>query len=117
MAGIPKKWQKSAQSLRAVQLVFEFNKNISELIRREASEQGMSPSDFIREIIGLPVKKPQRPRLTVSLSTQDYEILAQKYALTPDDKNAIRNAIKNELIGYSTLPVRDAQPAEFNPTA
>lgn len=101
MAKLPAQWQKSEKSLRAVQLVFEFSKAVSETIRREASRQGLTPSDQIREIIGLEVKKPQRPRLTVSLSAEDYGVLARKYGLDPQDRNAIREAIKEELIRYS----------------
>jgi len=101
MSDLPLKWKKSEKSLRAVQLVFEFGKGLNEVIRRQATQQGLSPSDKIREIIGLEVKKPKRPRLTVSLSEEDYTALAHKYHLNPVDKEAIRQAIKDELIHYS----------------
>ncbi|ALG68363.1 hypothetical protein [Beggiatoa leptomitoformis] len=103
MADLPNKWTKSEQSVRAVQLAFEFSKTVSDVIRQEASKQGVSPSDQIRMVIGLESKKPKRPRLTVSLSEVDYDKLAQRYGLSADNKVGIRDAIASELVEYSLL--------------
>lgn len=100
MSELPNKWKKSEKSLRAVQLVFEFSRTVSEYIRNQAHAQGISPSDQIRSIIGLQVKKPQRPRLTVSLSENDYETLAKRYNTSPEDKGAIRDEIVKELLSF-----------------
>jgi hypothetical protein len=100
MTELPNKWKQSEKSLRAVQLVFEFNRRIAENIRKKASAQGISTSDQIRKIVGLPVKTPQRPRLTVSLSADDYRLLGARYGLPPEDKNAIREAIVEELLKF-----------------
>lgn len=110
MKRIPDKWRKSDRSIRAVQLVFEFNKTISDVIRHEATRHGISPSDQIRSIIGLHAKKPKRPRLTISLSEQDYERLAQRYQLPAQDRPAIREAIAQELIHYSESVLEDDLP-------
>ncbi len=101
MADLPEKWKKSDKSIRAVQLAFEFSKGVSDTIRNQANRQGVSPSDQIRYIIGLQAKKPKRPRLTISLSQIDYEILAERYTLSVEDKAGIRQAISEELISYS----------------
>lgn len=101
MGDLPGKWQKSNQSIRAVQLAFEFSKTVADTLRNHAHSQGLSPSDQIREIIGLETKKPKRPRLTVSLTPEDYQLLAQRYKVSPDDKSAIRKAIADELVTYS----------------
>ncbi len=101
MGDLPKNWQHSEKSLKAVQLAFEFNQHISDAIRQQANEQGLSASDQIRQIIGLQPKKPIRPRLTVSLSEEDYHYLSQRYTLPIDDKAAIRKAIAAELIAFS----------------
>lgn len=103
MKQLPDKWRTSDRSIRAVQLAFEFNKSIADAIRYEATRQGISPSDQIRSIIGLEPKKPKRPRLTVTLSEQDYEMLAQRYQLSASDRQGIRDAIAKELIAYSEL--------------
>ncbi len=101
MGDLPKQWKKSENSLKAIQLAFEFNQHISDTIRQHASQQGLSTSDQIRQIIGLQPKKPVRPRLTVSLSEEDYQYLGRRYHLPADDKNAIRQAIATDLIAFS----------------
>jgi len=68
------------------------------MLRIQAIEQDLSPSDYIREIIGLPRKKPIRPRLSISLSAEDYQILGKRYQLMPDKKEQIRGKIKEELL-------------------
>jgi hypothetical protein len=101
MKQLPNQWQHSNKSIRAVQLVFELNKSISDTIRYQANKHGLSPSDQIRSVIGLETKQPKRPRLTISLSEEEYATLAQRYNLSIDNKVAIRQAIADELIAYS----------------
>ncbi len=95
---IPKSWSKSNQSIKAVQVIFELEQAVSRTLRIKAIEQDLSPSDYIRDIVGLPRKKPVRPRLSISLSEDDYEILAKKYKLKSAQKDKIRACIKEELI-------------------
>ncbi len=95
---VPHSWTKSDDSIRAVQVIFELEQAQSRTLRIKAIENDLSPSDYIRDIIGLPRKKPIRPRLSISLSEDDYKALANRYRLNPDDKNKIRERIKNELI-------------------
>ena len=92
------KWHKSDKSIRAIQVIFELEQAQSKALRIRAIEKDLSPSDYIRELIGLPRKRPIRPRLSISLSTDDYEILAKRYKLDRDDKVNIRERIKAELI-------------------
>lgn len=98
---LPQKWKKSDKSIRAVQIAFELNANISDTIRDEAGRNGLSASDQIRKIIGLSFKPPKRPRLTITLSPEDYEILASRYQISAADKNKIRQTIRNELVDFS----------------
>ncbi len=95
---IPSSWTKSDKSIRAVQVIFELEQVQSRTLRIKAIEKDLSPSDYIRDIIGLPRKKPVRPRLSISLSEDDYKTLAKRYRLNPDEKNKIRECIKDELI-------------------
>ncbi len=98
---LPENWKKSSKSIRAIQIAFEFgNGVVSESIRTEANKNGLSTSDQIRKIIQLETKPPKRPRLTVSLTEQDYQQLADRYQLDINDKKAIREAIRNELIEF-----------------
>lgn len=95
---VPSTWSQSDKSIRAVQVIFELGLEQSKILRINAIKQNLSPSDYIREIVGLPRKKPIRPRLSISLSREDYKILAQRYQLTADKKEQIREKIKVELV-------------------
>jgi len=95
---IPKNWSKSDKSIRAVQVIFELEQVQSRALRIKAIEKDLSSSDYIRDIVGLPRKKPVRPRLSISLSEEDYAILAKRYQLLQDNKDQIRVKIKEELI-------------------
>jgi hypothetical protein len=95
---IPSSWEKSTKSIRAVQVIFELEQEESRALRIKAIEKNLSPSDYIREVIGLPRKKPIRPRLSISLSEDDYLILADRYNLNANEKDKIRSRIKQELV-------------------
>jgi hypothetical protein len=95
---VPKSWRGSDKSIRAVQVVFELEQARIRALRISAVKQDLSPSDYIRDILGLPRKEPLRPRLSMSLSDDDYKILAKRYKLKPDEKDQIRECIKNELL-------------------
>ncbi|MCP4991575.1 MAG: hypothetical protein GY928_37610 [Colwellia sp.] len=98
---IPEKWQSSVKAIKAVQVAFDMDEKIQLSIRKQALEAGLSPSDQIRDILGLPInKRPKRPRLTVSLAPSDYEILAQKYQLTADDQLEIKKKLMDDLIDH-----------------
>ncbi len=94
-------WNKSEKTLRTVQLVFEFSQKVSDHIRMQANQNSLSASNQIRTILGLEIKQSRRPRLSVSLSEQDYQQLAVRYQLDVHDKWAIRQAIADELIEYT----------------
>lgn len=104
---IPEAWEKSNKSIKAVQVIFELEQAVSRTLRIRAIQQDLSPSDYIRDIVGLPRKKPVRPRLSISLSAEDYQILAKKYHLQSDEKDKIRAAIKDELIKSHTDKLND----------
>jgi len=95
---VPAAWSQSDKSIRAVQVIFELGLEQSRTLRINAIKQDLSPSDYIRDIVGLPRKKPIRPRLSISLSAEDYKILAQRYRLSANEKEQIREKIKAELL-------------------
>lgn len=100
---VPEKWQSSVKAVKAVQVAFDMDEKIQMEIRREALEDGLSPSDKIRDILGLPTnRRPKRPRLTVSLSPADYEVLAEKYGLTPDQQLEIKRKLMDDLVTHVT---------------
>jgi len=98
---IPEKWQSSVKAIKAVQVAFDMDEKIQLSIRKEALEAGLSPSDQIRDILGLSVnKRPKRPRLTVSLAPDDYQVLADKYGLNADQQLEIKRKLMDELINH-----------------
>lgn len=98
---LPEKWESSVKAMKAVQVAFDMDEQFQLAIRREALDAGLSPSDQIRTILGLPTsKRPKRPRLTVSLSPADYELLAEKYGLTADQQLEIKRKLMDDLVLY-----------------
>lgn len=101
---IPDKWQSSVKAIKAVQVAFDMDERVQLSIRKQALEAGLSPSDQIRDILGLPInRKPKRPRLTVSLSPSDYQVLAEKYQLNPDEQLEIKRKLMDDLIAHINL--------------
>ena len=78
-----------------------------ESVRVAAFQDNVSTSTEIRKVLGLPVgERPKRPRLTVTLDAQDYELLAQRFGLPADDRLGIKEAATQELIAF--VPPRPA---------
>ncbi|OIN03770.1 hypothetical protein [Oceanisphaera psychrotolerans] len=99
---LPQKWQSSVRAAKAVQVAFDMDETLQYQIRREALDNGLSPSDQIRHILTLPTAdKPKRPRLTVSLSPEDYFYLAERYGLQPEQQLEIKHRVMDELLAYS----------------
>lgn len=97
------KWASSNKALKAVQVAFDIDEKLQYVIRREALDTGVGPSEQIRHILGLPQSsRPKRPRLTVSLSPSDYEVLAQRFGLEPDNQLEIKRRVMDELIQHAT---------------
>lgn len=101
---MPEKWESSLKAIKAVQVAFDMDEKIQLSIRKEALEAGLSPSDQIRDILGLTVnKRPKRPRLTVSLAPEDYQVLAEKYNLKAEQQLEIKRKLMDELIEHVNL--------------
>lgn len=98
---IPDKWQSSIKAIKAVQVAFDMDEKIQLSIRKQALDAGLSPSDQIRDILGLAInKRPKRPRLTVSLAPDDYQVLADKYGLKAEQQLEIKRKLMDELIEH-----------------
>jgi hypothetical protein len=94
----PELWENEKKAVKATQVAFDISTEAQKKLKLMASQNGLSPSDQMREILGLPRKKPVRPRLTISLTAKDYEILANIYKLDPEDKLAIKEQAAKEII-------------------
>jgi hypothetical protein len=94
----PELWANEKKAVKATQVAFDISTEAQKKLKLMATHNGLSPSDQMREILGLPRKKPVRPRLTISLTAKDYEILADIYKLDAEDKLAIKEQAAKEII-------------------
>jgi len=94
----PEHWKKESKAIKATQVAFDISTEAQKQLKLKAIYNDLSPSDQMRRILGLPCKKPVRPRLTISLSADDYELLAEHYGLDPTDKLAIKELAAKEII-------------------
>ncbi|MBT4921572.1 MAG: hypothetical protein HON23_00990 [Rickettsiales bacterium] len=85
--------------VKATQIAFELEQKIAGHIRLLSAKEGLTASDQIRKLIGLSYSFPKRPRLTMSLTSDDYEILAKRYKIQPNETLEIKRQIIKELIG------------------
>ncbi|MES3019976.1 MAG: hypothetical protein V4857_00160 [Pseudomonadota bacterium] len=96
------RWSGSDAALRAVQVAFDVETQVIDAVRYAALQNRLSPSDQIRKILGLPVtSKPVRPRLTVTLSDEDYVLLAERFGVPLADKRKIKEALHEALINFA----------------
>ncbi|MDX1975541.1 MAG: hypothetical protein SFT92_07695 [Rickettsiales bacterium] len=72
------------------------NKIIDEAIRNE-----MRLNDVVRRIIELPVAYPEAVHIPVTLSDEDYALLAIRYGIASTDRNTIKTRILEELNNFS----------------
>ncbi len=85
---------------KATQIAFELEQRIAKRIHELAAQNGLTPSSQIRKIIGLSYAPPKRPRLTISLSQENYKELGKRYDIDPQDTIGIKREIMNQLIEY-----------------
>jgi hypothetical protein len=93
-----KGWSKISETIKATQVAFEMEQKLACHIRELAAREGLTPSDQIRKMIGLTYSPPKRPRLTVSLSEDDYVTLGKKYELDSADALGIKRRMMEELV-------------------
>ncbi len=72
------------------------NKIIDEAIRNE-----MRLSDIVRRIIELPVAYPEAVQIPITLSDEDFALLAIRYGIAASDRNAIKRRIMEDLNDFS----------------
>lgn len=92
------KWSKDNKAVKATQVAFELEQKVARQIHQMAAREGLTPSSQIRKLVGLSYSPPKRPRLTVSLSPEDYVALGKKYDVDSEDTLEIKRKIMQELI-------------------
>ena len=79
-------------------------------IRVAAAEENLSPSDFVRSLVGLSHAEIQRPRISLSFSSEDLEALAQRYGQQPDARQLKRHVVEEVRRHFANPPRGEAQP-------
>lgn len=98
---IPNKWEAEKKIIKATQVAFDVGEKIQHVIRKEALDRGMNPSDRIRQILGLKVpRKPKRLRLSISLSDEDIAFLAKVYSLEGNDPIEVKRRAAEKLVEH-----------------
>ncbi|MCK5697547.1 MAG: hypothetical protein KAI02_05250 [Gammaproteobacteria bacterium] len=97
---IPERWKTSDKQIKKMQLAFEFEDLVEKQLKQDALDNGISASSQLRKILNLHYESPLKPRLSVTLSVEDREILAQRYAVKATDRAYIRLGISREIETY-----------------
>ena len=98
-----KQWEKERKAAKATQIAFDVGMETQTVIKKLAVDNQIAPSDQIRKILDLPVKsKPVRPRLTVSLSDEDFKLLAKRYGIPESNRVKIKEMVAKELIEFAS---------------
>jgi len=96
------KWLRQEQAVRATQMAFELSSEVQKLIKKQAIDQELTPSDMIRKILGLDVKsKKTRQRLSFNLNDDEIAQLATRFDVQSDDKRAVKQQVADLLIAHT----------------
>ena len=99
---LPERWASSVQAVKAVQVAFDVSEAVLEAVRTAAFKSSLSTSDQVRVVLGLEiVRQAKRPRLTISLNSDDYQVLGQRFGLQPSDHLAIKEQVIGTLVAFS----------------
>ena len=94
----PPQWDKERRAVRAVQVAFDLEEQVQQVIRQEALDLGINASDRVRQILGLEVpRRPKRVRLSISLGEADFKLLAERFDLVEDDRVSIKQQASEAL--------------------
>jgi len=96
------KWSDEHDALKKIQIHFEFQRDIMRIIRHEAAEKDLNPSDIIRQKLDLKYSKIQRPRLGLSFNGDELETLTKRYNLDNIDEKEIKRCVLEEILSIYT---------------
>lgn len=88
------RFEAERRALKKIQVHFEFQQSLMHDIRVAAAQENLSPSDFVRSLVGLSHAEIQRPRISLSFSSTDLEALAARYGQQPDARQLKRHVIE-----------------------
>ncbi|MCE2460600.1 MAG: hypothetical protein J4F38_07460 [Pseudomonadales bacterium] len=88
------RFEAERQALKKIQVHFEFQQSLMHDIRIAAAQENLSPSDYVRSLVGLSHAEIQRPRISLSFSNTDLESLAARYGQQPDARQLKAHVIE-----------------------
>ena len=88
------RFEAERRALKKIQVHFEFQQSLMHDIRVAAAQENLSPSDFVRSLVGLSHAEIQRPRISLSFSSTDLEALAARYGQQPEARQLKRHVIE-----------------------
>ncbi len=91
------KWSGEREALKKIQIHFEFQRDVMRIIRHEAADKDLNPSDIIRQKLQLNYSKIQRPRLGLSFNNDELKSLATRYNLDTLDEKEIKRCVLEEI--------------------
>ncbi len=91
------KWSDEHAALKKIQIHFEFQREVMRVIRHEAADKDLNPSDIIRQKLDLKYSKIQRPRLGLSFNSDELKSLADRYKLDTIDEKEIKRCVLDEI--------------------
>ena len=100
----PSRFEAERRALKKVQVHFEFHQSLLHRVRVEAAKDNLSPSDYVRKVVGLPYSRIQRPRISLSFSEQDIEMLARKYDAPAKTQTLKQRVIEDVEAHIAALP-------------
>lgn len=107
---IPAKWEEEKKAIKATQVAFDVGEKIQYVIRKEALDKSINPSDRIRQILGLKVtRKPKRLRLSVSLTSADMDFLAKQFGIDNNDHIEIKHKAAQKLIEHVSQSLKEEE--------
>ena len=93
----PERFQAERRALRKIQVHFELRQSLMREVRVAAAKEGLSSTDYVRRLVGLPYAKIQRPRISLSFSERDLQLLAARYGRPATDPGAIKRGVLQEI--------------------
>ncbi len=98
---LPEKWRSEQRAVKATQMAFDVGDEVQYQLRLEALKLGITPSERIRQILGLATSgRTKRPRLSISLSEADFSSLAESYDISDANRIEIKKYAAQMLINH-----------------
>lgn len=93
----PVRFRAERRALGKVQLHFEFRHALLRKVRLAAAAANLNYSDYVRQAVGLPLAKAQRPRISLSFSAADLAALAERYGEPSGDPQVLKRRVMAEI--------------------